>query len=508
MQNRTNIIVSNAIYLYIRMVLVLIVNLYVTRIVLKNLGVEDFGIYNIVGSVVIFFSFFRGALTNATSRYLTFELGRNNKKGLQEVYSMAINCHVILSVILFLVLEFVGVWVLNTQLNIPDKRMYAANVLFQLSVLTFCISVIQTPFHSNIIAHERMNYYAALSIIEVAFKLGIAFYLADTSYDKLVVYGGLLCLSAVVVFGCYVYYCKKNILDTYYVKYWDIKYVKEFASYSGWSLLVNSADVCTQQSISIFFNMFVGLIANAALGIANQINSGLLSFSTSIAQAYQPQVVKSYAAGDMNYFYKLIFAASKISFIMMFFIAVPVVVNIDYILTIWLGEYPPIASSFVKIIMIYYLFDTFQTPLIQALYATGKIRTHQIMISCIKFMVIPLMFIELKYLGSANYALAIWAVGNIIGAIVRTLYMRKLIKLDVRQYTTDVVLKLFLIGIVILVTTSYISSLFDNGFISLIISLTYSVTLTALLALFFLFNKSEKLYLSTIPFVGSIFKKK
>ena len=209
----------------------------------------------------------------------------------------------------------------------------------------------------------------------------------------------------------------------------------------------------------------------------------------------------------MNYFYKLIFAASKISFIMMFFIAVPVVVNIDYILTIWLGEYPPIASSFVKIIMIYYLFDTFQTPLIQALYATGKIRTHQIMISCIKFMVIPLMFIELKYLGSANYALAIWAVGNIIGAIVRTVYMRKLIKLDVRQYTTDVVLKLFLMGIVILVTTSYISSLFDNGFISLIISLTYSVTLTALLALFFLFNKSEKLYLSTIPFVGSILKK-
>ena len=193
---------------------------------------------------------------------------------------------------------------------------------------------------------------------------------------------------------------------------------------------------------------------------------------------------------------------------MMFFIAVPVVVNIDYILTMWLGEYPPMASTFVKIIMIYYIFDTFQTPLIHALYATGKIRTHQIMISCIKFLVIPLMYLELKYYGSANYALAIWATGNIIGAIVRTIYMRRLIKLDIRKYTIDVVLKLALIATVILVTTSYVSSLFGNGFISLIVSLTYSVILTALLALSFLFNKSEKLYLSAIPFIGKLLKKK
>lgn len=508
MQNRTNAIVNNAIYLYIRMILVLIVNLYVTRIVLRNLGVEDFGIYNIVGSIVIFFSFLRVALTNATSRYLTFELGRNNKQGLKEVYSMAINSHFILSAILFLVLEIIGSWILNVKLNIPENRMFAANILFQFSVLTFCISVIQTPFQSNIIAHERMNFYAFLSIIEVAFKLGIAFYLVNTSFDKLIVYGGLLCLSAIVVFGCYVHYCTKEILDTKYIKYWNTKYVKEFSAYSGWSLLVNSADVCTQQSISIFFNLFVGLVANAALGIANQINSGLLSFSSSIAQAYQPQVVKSYAAGDMSYFYKLIFAASKISFIMMFFIAVPVVVNIDYILKIWLGEYPSIAATFVKIIMVYYIFDTFQTPLMQAVHATGRIRTHQIMISCIKFMVIPLMFIELKYYGSANYALVIWVVGNIVGAIARTIYMRKLIELDVRQYTMDVVLKLAIIAAIILVTTSYVSNLFDNGFMSLIISSIYSAFLTVLLALFFLFNKSEKYYISAIPFIGNFFKKK
>ena len=238
--------------------------------------------------------------------------------------------------------------------------------------------------------------------------------------------------------------------------------------------------------------MFVGLVANAALGIANQINSGLLSFSTSIAQAYQPQVVQSYAAGDMNYFYKLVFAASKISFIMMFFIAVPVVINIDYILTIWLGKYPAMASTFVKIIMVYYIFDTFQTPLMQAVHATGKIRTHQIMISCIKFIVIPLMFIELKYYGSANYALAIWTAGNIVGAIARTIYMKKLA----------------LITAVILVSTSYISNFFDNGFESLIISTIYSISLTALLSLTFLFNKSEKYYLTAIPFVGKFFKKK
>lgn len=489
------------------MILVLIVNLYVTRIVLRNLGVEDFGIYNIVGSVVIFFSFLRMALTNATSRYLTFELGRNNKQGLQEVYSMAINCHIILSAILFVVLEIVGVWTLNAKLNIPESRMFAANILFQFSVLTFCISVIQTPFHSNIIAHERMNFYAALSIIEVTFKLGIAFYLAYSTFDKLIVYGGLLCISAIVVFGCYVFYCKNKIIDTQYIRYWNTKYVKEFSSYSGWSLLVNSADVCTQQSISIFFNMFFGLVANAALGIANQINSGLLSFSSSIAQAYQPQVVKSYAAGDTNYFYKLVFAASKISFIMMFIIAVPVVVNIDYILTVWLGEYPPSASTFVKIIMVYYIFDTFQTPLMQAVHATGKIRTHQIMISCIKFAAIPMMYIELKLYGSANYALAIWTGGNIICSIARTIYMKKLINLDIRKYIIDVVLKLVIISVVVLVSTSYLCDLLGYGFKSFIISSTVSVTLTAVLSLFFLFNKSEKVYLTAIPLIGKFIKK-
>ena len=506
MQNRTNTIISNAFYLYLRMILVLIVNLYVTRIVLKNLGVEDFGIYNIVGSVVVFFSFFRSALTNATSRYLTFELGSNNGLGLNKVYSMAINCHLFLAVLLFIILEVAGVWILNTNMNIPEDRMPAANVLFQLSVLTFCVSVVQTPFHSNIIAHERMTFYAALGIVEVMFKLGVAYYLSYSNYDKLIVYGSLLCLSSIVVFICYVVYCKKCFSDARYIKYWDTKYVKEFASYSGWSLLVNSADVCTQQSISIFFNMFVGLVANAALGIANQINSGLLSFSTSIAQAYQPQIVKSYAAGDVDYFYKLLFAASKISFIMMFFIAVPVVVNIDFILKIWLGDYPAMTSMFVKIIMVYYIFDTFQTPLIQAVYATGKIRTHQIMMSCIKFMVIPLMFIELKCYGSANYALAIWAAGNIVGAIVRTIYMKKLIKLDVRQYTLDVVLKLMILSAIILFATSYVSSLFDNAVVSLIISSTFSILLTTIMALVFLFNKSEKLYLSVIPFVGKFFK--
>lgn len=509
MQTRTNAIINNAIFLYIRMILVLLVNLVVTRIILKNLGVEDFGIYNIVGSVVIFFSFLRTALTNATSRYLTYELGRNNKEGLQNVYSMAINCHIVLSVFLFLILELAGLWVLNTQLSIPEDRMFAANVLFQFSIVTFCISVIQTPFHSNIIAHERMDFYAFLSIVEVALKLGIAFYLAYTFYDKLVVYGCLLCFAAIVVLGCYILYCRKEFADTRYVSnYWNGKYVKEFSAYSGWSMLVNSADVCTQQSISIFFNMFVGLVANAALGIANQINSGLLSFSSSIAQAYQPQVVKSYAAGDMNYFYKLLFAASKISFLMMFIIAVPVVINIDYILTMWLGDYPSIASTFVKIIMVYYIFDSFQTPLIQAVHATGNIRTHQIFISSIKFTVIPLIYLELKYYGSANYALAIWAFGNVMGAIVRTIYMKKLICLDLRKYATDVVCKLAIISIFVLTATSYVSNLVNQALLSLIISSALSIVLTSLLSLCFLFNNSEKVYLAAIPLIGKYFKKK
>ena len=294
-ESRINQLAKNTFFLYFRMILVLLVTLYTSRVVLKILGFEDFGLYNLVGGVVVFFSFLKTALTNATYRYLAFSLGENNIKELKEVYSMAINCHVILAIILWILMEVVGVWFLNFHLEIPDDRILAANWVFQFSLLTFCFGVLLTPFHSNIIAHERMNLYAVISIVEVVLKLAVAFLLVLSPVDKLIAYAFLLFLTSVLILGVYIIYCRKEFKDTNYIHFWDKKWVYRFSSYSGWSLFVNGADVCTQQSLNVFFNWFVGVVGNAAFGLSNQVNGGINLFMANFSQAFNPQIIKSYA---------------------------------------------------------------------------------------------------------------------------------------------------------------------------------------------------------------------
>lgn len=501
-------LIRNSIYLYIRMILVLAINLYATRLLLRYLGVDDFGLYNVIGSVVIFVSFLRQALTNATSRYLTYEIGKGDVKRLNEVYAMAINSHCILSFILVVLLEAVGVYFLNNHLTIPADRLAAANWVLQFSIATFAVSVIQTPFHSNIVAHEKMDAYAFISVAEIIFKLLIVISLAYCSVDGLIYYGGMMMLSSFVVFTMYALYCGVKIKGTKYRWHWDNKLVKEFASYSGLSLLVNGADVGSQQCFSIFFNQILGLAANAALGIANQVNSGMLAFTTNMAQAYNPQIVKSYAAGNYSYFFKLIFATTKISFILQLLISVPVVLNIDYILDVWLGKYPAMTPNLIRVIVLFYLFDAFQYPLNMAVHANGNIKFHQIMISSIKLLVIPVFYIVLRTTESGPLAFSVWVVGGLTCAIARTIYMRKLINLDAWAYFKEVVLKIFSLAVIDVVITYFVGSVVKSDLQTLLLTTLVSTMVVAVASVIWVFNRDEKNFLTAIPFVGKFFNKK
>lgn len=483
---------KNTMFLYFRMILVLLVTLYTSRVVLKVLGFEDYGIYNLIGGVVIFFGFFKTALTNATYRYLAYSIGENNAPELKKVYSMAINCHILLAVILWIVMEIVGVWFLNSHLDIPHNRIVAANWVFQFSLLTFCIGIVQTPFHSNIIAHEQMNFYAFISIIEVVFKLAMAYLLIVSTVDKLISYSVLLSIVSLGIIVAYIIYCYRKFKDTTYIKYWDKVWIIKFSCYSGWSLFVNGADVCTQQCFSVFFNWFVGVVGNAALGLSNQVNSGINMFVANFSQAFNPQIIKAYAAKDLDYFIKLIFTMSKISYILFVMIAVPIVVNIDFVLSLWLGKYPELTPELVKVTMLFYLFDSFQIPLWQGVHATGNIKTHQIIVGCIKLLSIPLAYIVFTMGGSPILALGIWAGLNGVCAIVRTIYVHYLFGLDLFRYFKDVCCRLFALSVCVYIISMWVGNHFAQNLVGFITNSMIMILVIGVLSLLLVFNKSER----------------
>ena len=487
-------VAKNTAFLFIRMVVVMLVQLYASRVILRTLGFEDFGIYNVVGSVVVFFSFMNTALNNATSRYLTYDLGAGNQNALNQTYSMAIKSHTLLALLLLLIMEVVGVWFVNTHLNIPEERMPATNWAYQFSLLTFCTHIITVPFNSDIVAHERMNVYAFVSITDAFLKLFIVFALVWSPSDKLISYAILLWVESVLVFLMQVLYCKYRLTDTRFLnKYWDWSKVKQFASYSGWSIAVNAADGATTQCRSIFFNWFLGTIANAALGIANQVITLISVFVGNFSQSYRPQIIKSYAGGDKNYFMKLIFSTSKLSYYMFLIISIPIILNIDYLLQIWLGNYPDHTIGFIKAIIVFAIIDAFQQPLWTAVHATGKLKIHQLMIGFIKILAIPMTYITLRLGYPAELTLYLWAGLNGVAAVARTVYMRVLIGLPLRKYLTDVLIKIVVVSLIVFPASWYIASACGNQLVRLLVSSACSVLLICITTYAIGLNNEERL---------------
>lgn len=497
-QENTKRIAKNTFFMFMRMMLVMGVGFFTSRVILETLGIDDYGIYNIVGSVVVFLSFFQNALNNATYRYLTFELGSGNQERLRQTFAMAINAHVILAVLLWIILEFVGVWFLNNKLNIPVDRLYAANRAFQFSLLTFVVEVIKTPFNSSVISHERMSFYAYTSIVEVFLKLGVVYVLLIGNVDKLILYALLICLVSMVLFVWYAIYCYKNFSETHYKFYWEAKMLRSFVSYSGWSLLVNGTDVTVQQSINVFFNLFNGVAANAAMGIANQVNGILNRFLSSFTTSFNPQIIKSYAQKDFSYFTKLILSTSKISYFMLFGIAFPVMLNIDFLLKVWLVNPPQLASTFLRFILIYSLIDAISAPLWNAVHATGNIRIHQILMSSIKILNIPFGYILLKNDFPLYSIIALYAGLNAVCCIVRAFYMKHLIHLSLRSYLGGVLLRALLVSAMSVPLPLYYSTCVSNGWQCLFMS----SVLFVLPYFFFIYtvglSKKEKVLFSNI----------
>ena len=326
---KTKQIAKNTVVLYVRMIITMLITLFSSRIVLQALGVSDFGLYNVVGGVVALLSFLRTSLTSSTQRFISYEIGRNDTVQLKKVFSISVSTHILISVLIFILAETIGLWFLNNYIQIPSGRENAAFWIYQFSVVSLCISAITIPYNADVISHERMSYYAFVTITEAFLKLAFAYALLLFGTDKLILYGGLMMLINIIGFFLYYGYCRRKFSETKYEYYFDKRLFTQIFSFSGWTIFGELSVAGANQGTSILVNMFYNLTANAAIGISQQVNNAVAGLTVNFQTAFRPQLTKSYAAHDYDYMNNLICKTSKISYFLLYLAAIPIVINID-----------------------------------------------------------------------------------------------------------------------------------------------------------------------------------
>lgn len=447
MQINSQRIAKNTLALYIRMLLLMVVSLYTTRVILATLGVDDYGIYNLIGGFITLFSFISNALVTAMQRFFNVALGHEDKEEYRRVYSMGINIFVLFSIFLLIVGETVGLWFVRTQLNIPAGRESAALWVFQISLITMMVNLFRTPDHASIIAHEMMGFYAYISIFEALLKLGIVFLLTVVEFDKLILYVLLYFASTFLINIVYKLFCRKKIQECRYTFLWDRNLFKRLISFSGWSMLSGGARITKTQCDSYLLNHYYSVAVNAAFGVAAMVYNTVNTFVTSFQTAFNPQLVQSYAAGEMDAHYKLINRSAKLSYFLLFLVVVPVAFNLDGLLGLWLEEVPKYTKEFCFIVLLAYLIDALGTPLAVSVSANGNIKGIQIIAAVLSLLAILAGFLFLRK-GFAPYIVVINTVIVHFGFWCSYMYYaRKLCGVSLRLYAKDVILPMVIVSV-------------------------------------------------------------
>lgn len=485
-------IAKNTLFLYLRMFVMMLTALFTSRIVLDVLGASDYGLNNIIGGVVVLFSFLNSALLSATQRFLNFQLGRQDYKQTNVVFCMSMNTYILLSIVVVVLGETIGLWFVNTQLNIPSERMYAAQWVYQFTLIQFVINLLRVPYNASIIAYERMNFYAYISLVEVIAKLLVVYLLYITTFDKLIFYSFLYTIVPLIVAFIYRTYCNRNFDTTKYKRIWDKVAFKEMFSFSGWSLFGSLANLAAQQGLNILINIFYGVTVNAAAGIANQVSTNVYGFISNFQTAFQPQIVKTYAAKEIERFQKLIFQTSKFSYFMVLVLVLPILFTIDGILEIWLKEVPEYTAIFCRLILVFLSIEAITAPLWMSVQATGKIRSYQILMACLIFMNFPMAYLVLK-LGFPVYT--VWIVRiiiNLITMIARCIYMKQRLQFPISQYIRNVIIPILIVTIASLPVPLILYNQIDNFWLNMFV-VGFATFFVAILAVYFMgMNTHEK----------------
>lgn len=489
----SSLVVKNTIMLYFRQILIMLVSLYTVRVVLNVLGAEDYGIYNVVAGVVTMFGFISGAMATASQRYFSFDLGKNDIEHLKITFNVTFQIYIILALIIITLAETLGVWFVNHWLVIPLERMTAANWIFQAAIVSFLLTLITTPYMACIIAHENMNVYAYVSIIETGLKLGIVFLLKVLPYDKLAVYGLLLSAVALINTSIYRLYCHKHYVECklHFVK--DKALFKEIISYSGWNLFGASVGVVKNQIINILLNMSFGAVVNAARAVASQVNSAVTSFSHNFSTALRPQIIKTYAAEQKDECKRLVYRGCRFTFYLMYIFALPLILEMDIILKFWLKNPPEFAVIFTRLALIDAVIDSISFPLMTIAQATGKIKFYQGVVGGILLCNLPVSYIVLK-LGAPAYSVMIIAICiTFFAFIVRLFIVRKLAGLSIKQFITNTAISCVVVAVISAVIPVIICFNMDESWLRFLIVGFISVLCTIISVLYIGMTKIERI---------------
>ena len=486
-------IAKNTVYLYTRMIVILAVNLYTSRIILRTLGFSDYGTYNVVGGIVTMLHFLNVGMSGASQRFISFEMGKGNLSNLKNTICTSVLTHYSIAAIVVLVMESVGFLFLNYKLNIPADRLHAANWVFQCSVVTFVFSIISVPYHACIIAHECMATFAFISVFEAVSKLVVAFAITYASVDKLILYAVLLTIIQVIIRIIYVVYCKCQFEEWTFKYHFDKELFRKMFAFAGWGCVGNIGFSAKDQLSSILLNLFFGTTVNAARGIAGQVNGFVSSFAGNFTLAMNPQITKLYAAGEVEKSRNLVYAGSKYAFLLLSLVVIPFLTNEHYFLTLWLGKIPPYTDAFVFIILIGSMIYAMGHSTATAILATGRVKWLQIGLALILLTELPIAYVVLLFGKSPCYAL----MPSILTVFISVLYRFVLITKYVPCYSMvfylkNTIIRCFAVAGFAMLGSFYLKSHFSEGFVCCILTSFCSFLLVLVLSFFMGLTKNER----------------
>lgn len=496
--SRTRRIARNTLMLYIRMFALLLVGLYTSRVVLEALGENDYGIYNVVGGVVAMFTIISGALNSAVSRFITFEMGKGAAARLNEVYSTAVTIQFIIALTVVAAAEPIGLWFIENEMTIDPSRIPAAKLVLHFSILAFVINLMSVPQMASITAHEKMSAYAAIGVLDGLLRLAVAFMIMRSPMDRLVYYAALMAAVVLIVRGAYGIYCRTHFPECRYRPVFEKPLMKEMFSFAGWNFIGVSAGVLRDQGGNILVNLFYGTAVNAARGIAVQLNAAVQGFVTNFMTAVNPQITKSYASGDKAYMLSLIRRSSRMSFFLLFVIALPILFNTEYLLSIWLKDVPAHTVMFVRLFLVFALCESISNPLITAQLATGKIRNYQLVVGGLMLLNIPVSYIFLKHGAAAEITVAVAIAISLVCLAARLVMLRGMIGLSIRKFVSDVCLKIVLVVVISLILPIAIYNVLPDGFAGFVISAAVCVAVSGSAVLFMGLDGKERKELSAM----------
>lgn len=486
-------IAKNTTLLYIRTALIMIVSLYTSRVILQALGVEDYGIYTAIGGIIAFLSMVTGPIDAAISRFLTFELGRGDKDRLRRYFSMGLTTMIIFAVLSVAILETVGIWFLNNKMVIDGSRVEAANWVLHLSIAAFVVNLISAPYRAAIIAHEKMALFAYMGILDAVLKLAVAFILLASPIDKLILYAVLLLAVSVLVRFIYTIICNRIFEECRTVKIGlDRELFKGLFSFAGWNVFGAMASFCRGQGVNILFNLFGGPVINAAYGIANQVNSAVTSFVNNFTTALNPSIIKSYAASEKQYMMSLIYQGARFSYFLVLLLAMPLILEAEYVTQLWLGQTPDYSVNFIQLMLIYSLIESLSKTIMAGVHASGKIRTYQIVIGLFQVIILPVAYILLRMGYSPIAVLVAMVVVDIIAVYARMLMAKHIFDLSIRAYLCEVIFKTMVVTIVGLIGPLMLRIYLEQTLVRFFIVVTSSILTTSLSVLYVGCTKRER----------------